>query len=84
MPVQILGSYFLLLPIRDEAGVSLGLHPSSGCLLATADLVSCMLTSLTCHAGTQQLPYLFVGSFLLTLIGVPLVSQFLVRPGVTP
>ncbi|BDA46374.1 hypothetical protein COCOBI_08-4660 [Coccomyxa sp. Obi] len=53
----ILGSYFLLLPIRDEAGVAL---------------------------GTNQLPYLFVGSFVLTLIITPLVSQFLVRPGVTP
>ncbi|KAK9906792.1 hypothetical protein WJX75_008123 [Coccomyxa subellipsoidea] len=53
----VLGSYFLLLPIRDEAGVSL---------------------------GTKQLPFLFVGSFVLTVIVTPLVSQFLVRPGVTP
>lgn len=83
--MQVLASYFVLLPIRDEAGVSLGeSHPHPAITLPSCALLQCQRADCPMHVspGTEVLPTLFCLSLVVTLIATPLTAEFLLRPNV--
>ena len=87
--MQVLASYFVLLPIRDEAGVSLGAklgesQPHHAITLPSCLLLQCQRADSLMHVspGTEVLPTLFCLSLVVTLIATPLAAEFLLRPNV--
>lgn len=75
--MQVLGSYFLAVPLREELSILLGeaVHAVAGVIGAQGDAVlSCRAFCGFCHAGVQLLPRLFIASLLVTLLVAPLTA----------
>jgi hypothetical protein len=87
---SLLASYFALLPLREDAGISLGkpgmhLHRAPQRDAHTHAPASALLMCCPSHcfccgaAGTSNLPRLFIASLVATVIFTPAASAFLSR-----